>query len=107
VPLGGDYDLLGPFPGRTASGHGLDCERLTCRAVDQLSSPGSQRMDGHTCKRGPRRACLATSLSSLLLSAAEVYPHHEGDAYRREAMGVILANSCTAAAAKEAEGHAI
>jgi len=22
VPLGGDYDLLGTFPGRTASGHG-------------------------------------------------------------------------------------
>src|SRR6218665_413539 len=24
APLGGDYDLLGPFPGRTASGHGTN-----------------------------------------------------------------------------------
>ena len=34
--------LLDPFPGKTASGHGTDCERLTCRVVDQLSLQASQ-----------------------------------------------------------------
>ena len=29
MPLGGDYDLLGPFPGRTASGHGMDINMTT------------------------------------------------------------------------------
>ena len=37
MPLGGDCDLLGPFPGRTASGHGTDCERWICTDDDQLS----------------------------------------------------------------------
>ena len=57
MPLGGDCDLLGPFPGRTASGHGTDCERWICTDVDQLSSPGSQRMDAIPNEKSRPRGC--------------------------------------------------
>ena len=48
MPLGEDCDLLGPFPGRTASGHGIRIANdgsVGPTDVDQLSSPGSQRMN--------------------------------------------------------------
>jgi len=94
VPLGGDYDLLGPFPGRTASirtWYGLrtmDLYRRWSAIIARFSK------DGWSAGRYPLRLSLATSLSSLILSAAEVNPHHAGDAYSREAMVVILATIC-------------
>src|SRR6218665_1397993 len=51
VPLGGDYDLLGPFPGRTASGHGTDCELWIYKLVKTLISYHRQVLKGWMISR--------------------------------------------------------
>ena len=81
MPLGEDYDLLRPFPGRTASRHGTDCECWICRPkdVDQLLSPGSQRMvDQPEVTAAPKPSDQPFQLSgSLALEALLIGVHCE------------------------------
>src|SRR6218665_2991788 len=66
-------------------------------ARNNLFSASETRVatSGVSAERKPRRFNLRTSMSTLVRSLADVYPHHDGAAYIREVRVVAFATWCS------------